>query len=342
MRILSIYNLNQVAEMYQEDLAHRGHSVAIFEPSLAGAGASLPLKLAMMPQRIFHLRHVLGSLHPTHYDLVHIHWASYGLVGLASRIPYVIECHGSDVRYRLQHPLYRPVIKRIFNRAASVHCITPDLLPVVQSVCPSALFFPGPVDTDRFTITDKAIEDRLTRQWTILLFTRLDPIKGPEIAVNGIARFLDHYPNVQVKLLDWGKLKEKFKRNYGERFEFISPVPPANVQNLLHSVDVVVGQCRLGILSFCELQAMSCAKPVITSFSYPEAYPTPPPLCQAARPEDIYNHLQYLFHNQEAARNLGKRARAWVISNHSRGQLAARLEEHYQSILTHQDVYRQK
>src|SRR5258708_29514900 len=107
MRILSIYNLNQVAGTYREDLMRRGHSVDIFEPNLDGAAASLPVKLSMMPKRVLNLRQVLGDLRPSHYDLVHIHWASYGILGLASQIPYIVECHGSDVRYRLQHPAHR-------------------------------------------------------------------------------------------------------------------------------------------------------------------------------------------------------------------------------------------
>lgn len=333
MRILSIYNLNQVASLYGEELARRGHLVGHFEPSLAGAGTSPAWKLARMPERILDLRRVIGELRPARYDLAHIHWASYGVLGLASRIPYIVECHGSDVRYRLRHPLYRALMKTIFQRAAGVHCITPDLLAVVQAVYPEAQFFPGPVDTERFAPEPEESEERRERPWTILLFTRLDPIKGPELAVEGIARFARRHPEARVQLLNWGKLKETFKARYSERFTFLEPISPREVPAMLRAADVVVGQCTLGILSFCELQAMSCARPVIVPFRYPEVYPTPPPICQVASAAEIDASLEKLFQQRELAGELGQRARAWAIENHGLKQLAIRLETRYRAIL---------
>lgn len=333
MRILSIYNINQVARTYQEDLVRLGHSVDIFEPSLVGASAARPVKLVLMTRRLLNLRQVLGDLRPSAYDLVHIHWASYGILGLASQIPYIVECHGSDVRYRLQHPAHRSLLRAIFRRAAGVHCITPDILPIVQSVRPDALFFPGPVDTDRFAPLEGVDQDKPVRPWTILLFMRLDPIKGAETALEGIISFVKQHPDAHVRALDWGRLRETFKQKYSQYVEFLPRFPPSEVHHLLRSADVVVGQCRVGCFGFCELQAMSCAKPVITSFVYPEAYPTMPPICQATNSEEIHAHLERLFQNRTLAEELGRSARVWVMSNHDRRQLASNLESRYRSIL---------
>ncbi len=332
MRILYVRNLNQVAEIQAHELARRNHLVKVCEPSLAGDHAPLPIKLAMMPGRMLSLRHITGELSPRHFDLAHIHWASYGILGLASRIPFIVECHGSDVRYRLKHPFFRSLLASVFRRAASVHCITPDLVPVVQAIRPDARFFPGPVDTDRF-VPAKDAQSSSTRPWTILLFSRLDPVKGPEIATSGIARFTQRHPDVRVQLLDWGLLKEEYKQRYGERFEFVPLVPAEKVQHLIWSADVVVGQFLLGILSFCELQAMSCAKPVICPFRYHDAYPTPPPLCQATTVEEIDEQLEHLYQHPEVGTALGQRAREWVIENHDCRVLSDRLETLYQSIV---------
>ena len=134
-------------------------------------------------------------------------------------------------------------------------------------------------------------------------------------------------------MLDWGLWKEKYKRDYGDRFEFIPRVPPEKVQHLIRSADVIVGQCNLGILSFCELQAMSCAKPVVCSFSYEEAYSTPPPVCQATTSGDIDAHLENLFQHSDVGATLGRKAREWVIKNHDSRSLSKRLERLYQSIV---------
>ena len=332
MRILQVHHINQVASTYGSDLTRRGHAVTVYEPSLVAGLAPLPLKYAAMPWRLLDMRRVVGKLNPNHFDIVHIHWASYGLLGLVSQIPFIVHCHGTDIRERYQHPLFRSILTPIFHRAAAVLGITPDLMPCIRQIRSDALFFPGPIDTDRFEPFKTQKRDP-SRPWTILLFTRLDPVKGPEIAAQGIARFASRHPNVCVLLLDWGILRGEFKRRYGDRFEFMQLVPPEEVQRMIWSADVVVGQFALGILSLCELQAMSCAKPVICSFRYDDAYPSPPPLCRAATAEEIDEQLENLFQYPEAGLALGQRSREWVIKNHDYRVLAGRLETLYESIL---------
>src|SRR5258708_40313685 len=55
MRILYVNNMNQLAKSYGEDMAQRGHTVKVYQPSLAGAAAPLPIKLAMLPGRIYEM-----------------------------------------------------------------------------------------------------------------------------------------------------------------------------------------------------------------------------------------------------------------------------------------------
>ncbi len=332
MRILYVRNINQVAQTFTAELIKHEHSVKLYEPNLAGDGASLPVKLALMPGRVLSLRHIVGELNASHFDIAHIHWASYGILGLMSDIPFIVECHGSDVRHRVRKPFFHSLLESIFRRASAVLCITPDLVPAVQSVRPDVMFFPGPVDTERFAPEEGTLTHSL-HPWTVLLFTRLDPEKGPETAVEGIMRFARRHPGVRVQLLDWGLLKEEYKELYGKLFEFLPLVPPDQVRRLILSADVVVGQFALGILSFCELQAMSCAKPVICSFRYTQAYPTLPPLLQAATADEVDEHLEYLYKSPVEGIALGRHARAWVIQHHDHRLLASRLESLYKSIL---------
>lgn len=331
MRILYVHNINRVAETYASELARGSHVTQIYEPDLRGGSAWLPLKLALLPGRVLGLRPLVSELRPDRFDLVHIHWASYGILGLVSKIPFIVECHGSDVRHRLHHPAGRALLAPLLRRAAAVHCITPDLLPIVQSVRADASFFPGPVDTTHFAPVSE--QSTGTRPWTVLLFTRLDPEKGPESAIAGIASFVQRHPEVRVQLLDWGLLKEPLKQRYGERFTFLAPVPREQVRELLYAADVVVGQLSLGILSFCELQAMSCAKPVICSFRYTQAYPDSPPLLQAATPEEVDAQLERVFQQQTLGLTLGQQAREWVRQNHDHCLLAKRLEKVYKRIV---------
>lgn len=330
MRILYVHNINRVAEIYAAEMERGGHTIKLYEPDVRGGNARLPVKLAMMPRRVLSLRHLIGELKPDYFDLVHIHWASYGILGLLSKIPFVVECHGSDVRHRLRHPAFRRLLSAIFRRAAAVLCITPDLLPIVRSVRPDALFFPGPVDTTQFAPADKPLPD--TYPWTVLLFSRLDPEKGSKIATGGLLRFALRHPGARVQLLDWGPLKEEYKQRYSQCFEFLPLVPREQVHTLIASADVVVGQFELGI-GFCELQAMSCAKPVICSFRYREAYPLSPPVLQAATAEEVDEQLEALFRHPSDGIVLGQQAREWIMQNHDHHVLTTRLESLYQSIL---------
>ena len=193
MRILHVHPINQVAQNYMRGLAELGHTGTLYEPSLVGGGAVLPLKLAMMPGRLFDLRHVVGDLDPQQYDLAHIHWASYGILGLAGRIPYVVQCHGTDVRTP-ENARHSDLLSPVLRRAAAVLCITPDLMPVVRMCAPDALFLPGRWMCAQFSPPQMELPPH---PWTILLFTRLEPIKGVEVAIEGIVRFVARHPEVQ-------------------------------------------------------------------------------------------------------------------------------------------------
>ena len=333
MRILYIYNINRVAEIHARELALRNHSTLLYQPDLSGGLSPLPIKLMKMPKRLFDLRHIVGKLNSKYFDLVHIHWASYAFLGFACQIPFIVECHGTDVRARLKNPFFRLLLVPGFRRAAAILCITPDLLPIVRTVRPDAQFFPAPVDTQQFAPFEDPPSNS-EHPWTILLFMRLDPEKGPDVAIDGILRFIERHPNVRVKMLDWGLLKEKLKRKYGKRFEFIALVPPDQVPELILSADVVVGQLLSGAFGLSELQAMSCAKPVICSFNYDEVYPEAPPICKAATPAQVDKHLEVLFQRPDLGADLGQKARDWIITNHSYQILSQRLEELYCSILS--------
>ncbi len=326
MRILHVHPINQVAQNYMRGLAELGHTGTLYEPSQAGAGSALPIKLAKMPERFLDMGRIVGKLNRTHYDLAHIHWASYGASGLASRIPYIVHCHGGDVRERLKTPIFHRLLAPALRKAAMVFCITPDLLPVVQRLRPDALFFPAPIDVDQFAPPQAEIP---AHPWTILLFARLEPIKGAEIAVQGIERFHARHPEVRVQLLDWGTDSAEYRQRYGNRFEFLALVSRAEVPRLLWQADVVVGQFAVGNPGLSELQAMSCGRPVIMSFRYPEAYASPPPLYQATNAEEVDAQLEAVFQHPEQARAVGEQARAWVRDSHDYRILAKQLEALY-------------
>src|SRR5579859_6409366 len=134
VRILHVDTVNAVAYAYADILERRGHVCAVERPSLKGASGSLLVKLAHMPGRVLDLRRITRLLTPDRFDVAHIQWASYGVLGLAGHIPYVVQCHGSDVRYRATDSRFRPLLRHIFRRAGAVLYMTPDLQGPVCSL----------------------------------------------------------------------------------------------------------------------------------------------------------------------------------------------------------------
>jgi glycosyltransferase involved in cell wall biosynthesis len=331
VRIIHINTINQVANMHARGLAPLGHTSEIVQPSMAGGLKPLPIKLAAMPWRMVDMVRVIPRLSPRHFDLAHIHWASYGALGLFGRIPFVVQVHGTDVRYRLAESGHRALFARISRKAGAILCTTPDLLSPVRAVCPAARYMPGPIDTALFAPpTQPAAADR---PWTVFLFTRLDPIKRADLAADGIERFMARHPEVRVRMLDWGERRAEFRQRFGERVEFLPPVAPHEVPQMLQEADVVVGQFGIGALTLSELQGMSYGLPVITSFQYGAEYSAPPPLLNAESAEQITERLEEVYASPTAAAALGARARTWVIEQHSYEEVARRLEALYAEIL---------
>jgi len=329
MRILHVETINRVASTYASALDRRGHVSTIYEPSLRGGGRPLPIKLAMMPARVLDLRPLVGMLNRDYCDVVHIHWASYGILGFFSQVPVVLQCHGSDVRERLRTPLYRAVLAPVLRSAGAVLCVTPDILPVVRTLRPDAAFFPAAVDTVRFAPDNGAH----ARPWTILLLARLDPTKGADVAMAGIQAFGERHREVRVLVLDWGPLKRVYRDRFGAQFDFIPRVAPEAVPHLIQQADVIIGQFGVGALGLSELQAMSCAKPVIASFRYPDAYSTPPPLANASTGDAVEAELDQFYWHREEGTALGRRAREWILQHYDCNLLAARLEYLYRQMI---------
>lgn len=332
MRIIQVNPLpgNPIPALYEAKLAARHHTMGMCTPSTAGAGRASPLKVLAMPGRVLGLQDVVRQLRPRHYDVAHIHWASYSFLGLRSHIPYLVHCHGSDVRYRLRKGSYRALLGPGLRRAAAVLYATPDLADVVRSVRPDAIFMPVPIDVESFTPEDA----RPDRPFTVMLFGRLEPGKGSATAMEGIVRFAERHPDARVMTIDWGILSKDLQRHYGHRVEFLPRTTPDRMQQIVRQADVVVGQIVLGALGLSEFEAMSCAKPVIASFRYSDVYAAPPPIGNATSAEEIEQWLERLYQQPEQAAALGRDGRAWVRAHHDSDVLIQRLEQIYAAALS--------
>lgn len=260
------------------------------------------------------------------FDILHLHFATVSPIGLLSQKPYVVHCHGTDIREGI-HKWYRTaIISRSLKKAAAVLYSTPDLAAHVTPFRSDAQFLPNPVDTDRFTPTRSDQTDRLK----ILLYSRPSEIKGTPMAVKGLEIAYSKLPGIQIDAIEHGPLAADIAaRSF---ISMIPPVPYEDVPSLLNKYDIVVGQFALGICSMAELEAMSSAKPVIMNSVSSADHPEPIALF-ADNPSEIADAILNLSDDADLRASIGAAAHQYVIDNHSLEVTRDRLSKIYSSII---------
>ncbi len=323
MRILHVHDVANVGSTIVEGLKALGHDAELRRVRLAAARRSTLVKLLALPSRLVEFAAINRQVREGRYDVVHLHFAYLGWLGILGRYPYFLHCHGSDVRWGLRDPLRRWPVRQALRRAQTVFFVTPDIAGIVRAVRPDAVFLPNPIRIDRFRPQERA-EAAPPR---ILVISALSPLKGVDVAFAAVRELQDGHPEVQVTALDIGPLREAYRSTPG--VTFVPPVPYEEMPALIQAHDIVLGQFRLGILSMSELESMACGKPVVCSFRYDEWYEEPPPVLSADRAERAAAHLAALVESPPLRRDYAERGRQWVERYHGYMAISRRLESLY-------------
>src|SRR3990170_804339 len=145
-------------------------SIATSSDTSGGIPESLPLSMLGEstggggPSRLFSppgpppLRILLASttaagIRRERPDLVHVHYATQGFVGPMAGRPYVLHCHGTDVRGVAPGSPRGRYLGVVMRRAALVLVSTPDLLDDAARLVADPVYLPNPIDTSLFTPT---------------------------------------------------------------------------------------------------------------------------------------------------------------------------------------------
>jgi len=323
-RIAHVNDIAFVASTLAAAQRRRGDEVTVFETPKPGATRGPAVKWAMAPARLLGLLALAARLRLGHWDVVHVHYATHAIVGAWSGRPYVVHCHGSDVRGVSPSSARGRLLQRYLQRAALVLYATPDLDRWVTQYRADARFVPNPIDTDRFRPSqDPPATD-------LLVGVRLDPIKGAEIAIEAAASVVAARPGTSVTVIDQGPLAALARERLGAQAKFTMPVAHAELPAILASHRVVLGQFRLGILSQLEVEAMACGALVVASLDYPDATGERPPVAivpdARAAAAAVIRSLE-LDPEEDAAARRGRRS--WVQRNHDAGTIAGALSRLY-------------
>ncbi|TMF53527.1 MAG: glycosyltransferase family 4 protein [Chloroflexi bacterium] len=321
-RVALVHDVAGVAKIQAELLRSAGHEVDQFALPDAGAGWNWPLKGVALPFRLAAYLPTINHLRRGKYDIVHIHWLSHGIVGVLSGRKFFAQAHGSDLHLNLNNPVYRWVTRSVLENAASVFYVTPNLKTFLEGYDEKLVYLPNPVDMRGIAAGFTAP----TGVAKLLIFTRLDPVKGVEHilpAVETLSGIVD------VTALNWGPLAAGYVKRYGRFVDFVPRVPHEQIGPFLQQFDVVIGQMRQGILSLMEIEALAAGRPLVTGVNWDLYRDDPPPVVHATTAREIVDGVQRLKADPPELGRLSREGREWAVRNHSYAHHLQLLESAY-------------
>lgn len=327
MRILHIHDIANVGSTLVAGLRQIGHEAELRRLNLAVPHGSTLAKLLVSPLRLREMLRVNHEVKRGRYDIVHIHFAYLGWLGILGRYPYFLHCHGSDIRRDLKDWRRRWFIEKSVQRAKKVFFATPDLADLIYPLRPDAIFLPNPVNTDQFHPTPAPTQV----QPKILLGSAFYAVKGIELAMAGLQTALQQHPKISVTAFASGPEYPYYQNN--PSIHFIHPVPHDKMASLYQTHDLVIGQFKIGSLGMVELESMACAKPVICHYTENQGYAISPPILKAQSAVQIAENIAFLIENPSEMVSLGKEGRVWVTDTHDYRLITHQLLEIYEQNL---------
>jgi glycosyltransferase involved in cell wall biosynthesis len=325
MKILHVNNVANVPDGLVKGLKELDVDAQLYQPYVGINKKKMFGPIGVIANRISDARILKAKIKKEKFDIVHIHYAYFGMLGFLGGYEYWLHCHGTDIRRNLYHPLYKvPTIISMKN-AKSVLYSTPDLKVHAENKRPDASFLPNPIQTSKFEPTD--IPESVHGK--VLLISRIDAIKGIDAAFDAIKIIKKKNPSISIDAFLWGPDLERFKDN--RLVNWIPTVSYNEIAKLLHNYQVIIGQFELGILGMSEMEAMACARPVVCDFTHYESYHNPPPIVQAKTSDEISQKVLALAESPSECGLIGRKSREWVVENHDYIKVAKRLVEKYES-----------
>lgn len=319
-RIALVHDVAGVAAVQARLLRGAGHHVDEIPLSTFGARWRWPAKAVALPLRFSAYLPVVNRLKGEKYDIVHIHWLANGVVGVLAGGEFFAQAHGSDVHRNLDNPVYRWVTHPVLRNAKAVFYVTPNLPAYMKDYREKLVYLPNPVDLDD---PPGPAPGRVSN---VLVFTRLDPIKGVDRIFPAVERLRKA---AGVTALDWGPLAKEYVRRYEGSVTFVKPIPHAEVGAFLGKFDLVIGQMKQGILSLMEIEALGAGRPLVTAVDW-SLYPEdPPPVIAASSPDAIATAVESVREDSVELARLSREGREWAVRNHGYARHLRLLEAAY-------------
>jgi glycosyltransferase involved in cell wall biosynthesis len=324
-------HLNDIAWVGSSQVAalrQAGVDAELIAPPRPGAASNGMVRELLLPVRLLALAGGALRARGRRADLVHLHYARHGWVAPLLGTPYVLQCHGTDVRATPPGRGWGRIVERAMRGAAAVLYSTPDLEPWVAAYRPDGQFLPNPIPLPAPPARPAAL-----RSADVLVGVRLDPIKGAEAIATLMAEVLRRRPRTSVTVIAHGSQVDRVRRALGRAGTLIPPVAHSRMAGLLADHRVAVGQIGVGILGNFELEAMAAGLPTAARFRFPDAYPSAPPVIDGEDVSDVARQLVEALDDDSVQAARGAASRAWIGEHHAPSRVAERLLAIYREAL---------
>ena len=321
--IAMVHDIAGVAPVQARILREAGHEVDEIRLPDFGARWGWWAKALTFPIRLLFYIPTIVRLRRRGYDVIHIHWVPRGVVGLLAQRPFLIQAHGSDLHKEIDVPALFTLNRWVLERARIIFYVTPNLAAFIRRFDEKLRYLPNPINVA--AIADAPRPPFRVRR--VIIFMRLDPIKGVEKVFPAVERLAGM---VELTALAWGPLAAEYRARYEGLVQFVEPVPHDRIGDFLDQFDLVVGQMEQGALGLSEVEAMAAGKPVICgidrSFYYSK---DKPPVVFSGNPDELVEQIEALKDDTKRLANLSHEGREWVRRNHGYERHLQLLEEAY-------------
>lgn len=303
------------------------------------------------------IRRLLHELRP---DLVHTHASKAGILGRwaagALGIPAVHTIHGASFHYGQSKVAYR-LYQELERHAAR----STDRFISVADAMTDQYVAAGIAPRDRFVtissgfrveplLTPPRDPQQLRRELGIApgdvvigKVARLFHLKGHEFVIAAARPLLERFPNIRFLFVGDGLLRAQYEQQLREqgihdRFIFTGLVPPTQVPELIHAMDIVVHTSLWEGLARVLPQGLIAGKPVV-SFAIDGAREVVIPgetgvLVPPQSVEGLVAALSQLVADEPLRQTMGASGRARFTEQFRHQTMTRRIREVYTDVLS--------
>jgi phosphatidyl-myo-inositol dimannoside synthase len=278
-------------------------------------------------------------------DVIHAHWwLPSGWFVSRSATPYIVTCHGSDVRILERGSVLRMLAVPVFDRAARVttvsHFLARDLGRLLPDFAADVQVTPMPVDTATFNDRSRFSKQQPAR---ILYAGNLVASKGVDVLIRAMAELVRRQVPCELKILGEGPLQSDLlglatRLGIARQVTWSRFVPQSEMpaEYGVSTVTVLPSRGNAEGLGLTLVEALLSGSAVVgtPAGGIPEVvvHERTGLIAKDGDPIDLADQIQRLLTDEALRDSLVREGRAYALRTYSPGATIARFLEIYDAV----------